>query len=512
MNRRMFVGRPLVVLALAAGLLSASHHALAAEPQTTANVGDASDSLPGVVRAPIVGVPTPRLALALDAGYAFTEAQVDEGAHHRLIGQLGVGLAPLEWLELGVRALGRHDRHPDDGMGADSGTTTDLALLARGGGDVGSGFRLGGDLAARFPGSESIGDSLSSPALDARALFAWAHTSGVHFAGFAGYRLDQTDGVAKDSDRYRLGDRIALGASEFDAVLVGVGAVVPVASAELLAELSGDVLVGSGAPKFSQSPLRASIGARLGLSDAAALELQSDISLSSRPDIGPDSPLIPIEPRFSVLAGFRYRFWNGPAPQPEPVVAPPPKPKPVVVAPPPKPVAPPPPPPMNTLRVTVVDKTTGHPLSDAEAEIIVGGQTRPLQFVTESTFEIGEVPVGTVELVVRAERLKDWRKQIQVTEGQPLDVRVEMIPAQNSGQIRGLIRGFDGKGLMAQVRIQPGEHAVQSDADGSFIVDVPPGNYTVEVSLTGYRTQKLTARVGKDGVIVLNVDMLKEAQ
>jgi len=223
--------------------------------------------------------------------------------------------------------------------------------------------------------------------------------------------------------------------------------------------------------------------------------------------------LIPIEPRFSVLAGFRYRFWNGPAPEPAPVVAPAPKPKPKpeVTKPAPKPVVPPPPP-VNTLRVTVVDKTTGHPLSDAEAEIVVGGETRPLEFVTESTFEVGEVPVGTVELVVRAERLKDWRKQIEIAEGEPLEVRVEMIPAANSGQIRGLIRGFDGKGLAAQVRIQPGAHAVQSGADGSFIVDVPPGNYTVEVSLTGYRTQKLTARVGKDGVIVLNVDMLKEAQ
>jgi len=512
MNRRMFVGRPLVVLALAAGLLTSSHHALAVEPQATANVGDASDALPGVVRAPIVGVPTPRLALALDAGYAFTEALADEGAHHRLIGQLGVGLAPLDWLEVGVRALGRHDRHPDDGMGADSGTTTDLALLARGGGDVGSGFRLGGDLGARFPGSESVGDSLSSPAVDARALFTWAQASGVHLAGFAGYRFDQTEGVAGDSDRYRLGDRIALGASEFDAVLVGVGALVPVASAELLAEVSGDVLVGSGAPGFSQSPLRASLGARIGLTDSAAVELQSDISLSSRPDVGPDSPLIPIEPRFSVLAGFRYRFWNGPAPEPAPVVAPPPKPKPVAAPPPPKPAPVVAPPPMNALRVTVVDKTTGHPLSDAEAEIVVGGQTRPLQFVTESTFEIAEVPVGTVELVVRAERLKDWRRQVEVTEGEPLEVRVEMIPAANSGQIRGLIRGFDGKGLAAQVSIQPGAHEVQSDADGSFVVDVPPGNYTVEVSLAGYRTQKLTAKVGKDGVIVLNVDMLKESQ
>lgn len=509
MIRCMLLGRPLVATTLAVAVLGSSHQSVAAEPSGAAHVGDASDALPGVVRAPIVGVPTPRLALAVDAGYGFTEAQEDEGAHHRLIGQLGVSLAPLEWLELGIRGLGRHDRHPDDGLGADSGTTTDVALLARAGGDLGTGFRVGGDLGARFPGSESAADSLSSPALDARLLFGWVRPGSVRVAGFAGYRLDNTDGVATDSDRYRLGDRLALGASEFDAVLVGVGAIVPLARAELLAEVSGDVLVGSGAPAFGESPLRASAGARLGLSEAAAVELRGDISLSSRPELGAESPLIPIEPRFSILAGFRYRFWNGPEPEPAPVVAPPPKPKRSVAAPPVTPVAPAP---TNTVRVTVVDKTTGHPLSDAEAEIIVGGQVRKLPFVTESTFEIVEVPVGSAELVVRAERLKDWRQQIQVTEGEPLVVQVEMIPAANSGQIRGLIRGFDGKGLRAQVQIEPGAHSVQSDADGSFRVDVPPGNYKVEVSVEGYRTQKLTARVGKDGVLVLNVDMLKEAQ
>src|SRR5690606_4271807 len=132
------------------------------------------------------------------------------------------------------------------------------------------------------------------------------------------------------------------------------------------------------------------------------------------------------------------------------------------------------PPPTNVLRVTVVDKSTGHPLSDAEAEIVVGGEVRKLLFVTGSTFEIDEVPVGSAELVVRAERLKDWRQPIQVTEGEPVVIQAEMIPAANSGQIRGLVRGFDGKGLRAQVRIEPGGHAVQSDEDGSFRIDVPP--------------------------------------
>lgn len=510
MNRRMLLGRPLVASTVAAAVLASPHQSVAADPEMTAEVGDAGDGLPGVVRAPIVGVPTPRVALAADAGYGFTEALKGEGTHHRLIGRMAIGWAPLEGFELGAGVLGRHDRHPRDGLGSDSGTTTDVSLLARAGRGVGSGFRLGGGLGARFPGSESVQDSLSSPALDARVLAGWERPSSLRLASFVGYRLDETSGVARDSDRYRLGDRLALGASEFDAVLVGLGAILPIAQAELLAEVSGDLLVGSGAPPLGQSPLRASVGARLGISDVATLSLESDVALSQRPELGPDAPLIPIEPRFSILAGFRYRFRNGPEPKRAPRAAPPSRAEPEVAAPPPEPATPTPPP-TNTVRVTVVDKSTGHPLSDAEAELIVDGRVLPLSFVTESTFEVGTIPVGPAELVVRAERLKDWRQPIQIGAGEPLELRVEMIPAANSGQIRGLVRGFDGKGLRARVSIEPGAQAVHSDADGSFRVEVPPGKYTVEVSVDGYRTQKLTARVGKDGVVVLNVDMLREA-
>lgn len=492
----------------------ASASGRAAEPES---VGDTSYALPGIFRAPLVGEQAPRLGLALDAGYGYTEGQLDEGAHHRVLGQLALGVAPMRWLEFGARTALRHDRHPDDGTGEDTGTTTDVGLVVRAGDDIGSGFRLGGDVGATFPGSEHTGDSLSSPALDARALFGWASGTDIRFAGFAGYRLDMTEGVAEDRDRYGLGDRLALGASGFDAVLVGLGAIVPLGNTELLGEVSGDLLVGSDAPPLGQSPLRAGLGARVGLSDVMALEFSGTASLSSRPDLDVDSPLIPIEPRFTVLAGVRYRFLNGPPKQrEEPAARPPPPPpetpKKVEPAPPPKVDEPPPPPPMNTVRVTVVDKTTGHPLSDAEAELIVEGQSRPLEFVNESTFEVKEVPIGKAELVVRAERLRDWRREIDVTEGPPIEIQVQMIPAANSGQIRGLIRGFDGKGLSAHVHIEPGDHEVMSEADGSFSIDVPPGKYDVEVTLEGYRTQKLKAQVGKDGVIVLNVDMLKEGR
>ncbi len=517
MMNRMLRCRIPAKMALTVAVLGVTSSAVAAKPAGGVQVGDTSFGLPGVERVPLVGVERPRLALAVDAGYAFTESQLSEGIHHRIQGRFGLGMTPLEWLELGARVLGRHDRHPDDGMGTDTGTTTDFALVARAGHEVGSGFALGCDLGATFPGAEHVGDSFSSPALDARLLSGWARGDGIRIAGYAGYRLDMTEGVAKDRDRYRLGDRLALGASGYDAVLVGIGTSVPLDGVELLAEVSGDILIGRGAPGLAESPLRASLGVRAALSDVAALQLLGTASLSSRPDLEPASPLVPIEPRLGALLGFRYRFWQGPEvplarDSPETRRGAPPPESPRKVAPPPEPPKKAEPPPTNTVRITVVDKNTNHPLSDAEAEIILDGEVRSLKFVTGSTFELSDVPIGRAELVVRADRLEEWREPVEVTAGEPVEIQVAMTPVANSGQIRGLIRGFDGKGLKAQVRIEPGGHQVESTGDGAFRVDVPPGKYDVEVSLDGYRTQKLKAQVGKDGVVVLNVDMMKGTQ
>ena len=167
------------------------------------------------------------------------------------------------------------------------------------------------------------------------------------------------------------------------------------------------------------------------------------------------------------------------------------------------------PPATTSVAVQVVDRETGHPLSDAVVELVVDGETLPFEFVTGSTFRLQEAPVGTAELVVRAERLQDYRQPLEMTEGEPIQLTVEMTSSANSGQIRGLIRGFDGNGLVAQIRIQPGDRELVSGPDGAFRVDVAPGTYRVEVTREGYRSQRLKAVVGKNGVLVLNVDLIK---
>jgi hypothetical protein len=464
---------------------------------------------------PWVAAADSRLSAALDAGYGLTESQKSEGSHHRLLGTFGVGLVPLQGLELGLLGGLRHDRHPADRIGTDQGTIGELSLMARYGVRLDRAWRLGADLGANFPGSERPLRSLSSPAIDARALLGWVADDGIHIAGFAGFRLDRTSSVGADASRYRFGDRLALGLSDFNAVLVGVGAVVPMGRSEMLGEITGDLLVGSGAPPLSKSPIRIALGLRHALSNALQAELLAEFSPSRRPDISPNSALIPIEPRVGVLLGLRYRLWNGarladaqrsPAPPRSADAAPLPKTPvpPVTSVQEPTAVAPP----SGRILVTVLDYA-GRPLSDAVVELATDAGIRKLEFQSGATFALDAAPLGRARLTVRAELMREWAEDVELLADRPLEVKVEMVAGENAGQIRGVIRGFDGKSLPAHVRIEPGGREIRATIDGSFSVDVAPGEYRVKVWLEGYQPQQRRVEVGKNGVLVLNVDLQK---
>jgi hypothetical protein len=491
-------------------LLTSRVHSLGA--QEIKPLGESRYALAGVNRVPMVASTAPRLSAALDAGYALTESQKGEGTHHRIRGSFGVGFVPLQGLEFGLFGGIRHDRHPDDGLGRDSGTIGDLAIVSRAGTRFGRALRLGADLSAKFPGSEKPLDSLASPAVDLRALFGWVPVDGVRYAGFAGFRFDKTAGVGNDASRYRTGDRLALGLSDFNAVLVGAGVVVPLGRFELLGEATGDLLVGTRAPPLSKSPLRIDLGVRHALSQVLQAELLSEFVLSARPDITPSSPLVPVEPRFGISLGLRYRFWDSadrtpPAPEPKPESTKSTEhPSPPPVAPPEPKVAAPPA--TGRVVVTVVD-SAGHPLSDAVVELTTDAGTSKLDFENRSTFALDKVPVGDGRLTVRADLMRDWEQGVKIAADHPLELRVEMVGAENSGQIRGLIRAFNGTKLSAHVRIEPGGRNAQAGADGAFSLDVPPGKYQVKVWLDGYQPQERSVEVGKNAVMVLNVDLQK---
>jgi hypothetical protein len=488
---------------LPATLVMLLHAAGAHAEDTPSKLGDTAWALPGIVR---VGVPAAgprRFAASGSAGYGFTEPQSSsDGAHHRLSGNVAAAVAPLPELEIALRFDGRYDLHPDDGGGSHGAGVGDPRLLVRGGTAVGD-FRLGGSLGAWFPGENAPSLTPGATTIDANALAAFApRASSFVIATSAGFRLDNSKNAAPDLARTRPGDRLALGLSSSNAVLAGLGVSARVAArTDVLAELSGDFLVGSSAPPVSQSPMRISAGARQVLSDAFALELVAEVSPSGRPSLAPADPLVPVEPRFSVVAGFRYRLPFDRAPNQENAPATvPEQPAPTPAA--PKPIA-------TTGDITVhVSGQNGAPLQDVVVEVKSGDKTERLAPAGNGDFVAKGLPVGRAHVTVTADGFTPQEQDVEVGGATP-SVKVDLAPAPPSGQLRGLVRSFNGRGLSATVRVEPIGVEAKSDAQGNFTLDVPPGDYEVVIRADRFKPQRRKIHIDQNGVTVLNAELFE---
>ena len=117
---------------------------------------------------------------------------------------------------------------------------------------------------------------------------------------------------------------MTLGISDSNAILAALGALYRVdPDWQVFGELSGDILVGSKAPRFTDSPLRAAAGARWQLTPELQAEGTAVVALSTRPSLRPTAPWVPTEPRFMILLGLSYTWSLSPqnaAPEKQPEV------------------------------------------------------------------------------------------------------------------------------------------------------------------------------------------------
>jgi hypothetical protein len=502
------------LLGAALGVLVAALPARA-DAHEPSPVGVAASGMRGLVNAAQPWSPE-EINVAGTAGYGMTEsiAPVD-GAHHRVAGVLGASVAPLPWLAVGLRIDGRVDLHPDEGDGPHGTAIGDPRLLARVGGMLGSELSIGSELAVWFPGQNAPSYEPSATTVDLKGLFAYQpEASGFALLVNAGFRLDQSGNSSPDLSRLTFGDRIALGISDSHAVLGALGAAYRINATELFAELSADLLVGSRAPELLASPLRAALGVRYAASDVVSFELSALSSLSKRPAVTPDAPLVPIEPRIAVMLGLRLSFGLGEAK--ESFVAPDEEKAPIdakAVVKPPEPEKP-----ANATVTGVLNDDSGEPLSEALVRLRdTSGEEREAITDAEGRYSFTEVPLGAAALEASATgfEAQSWQ----------LDVRADIAPeaprtlAQKTtiGVLRGLVRSFASEPLRAEVTLRDEKQKqgalkrVRSSEKGEFEIELPPGRYRVTIRAEGYKTHTRSVKVEANGVAILNVD-LREAR
>ena len=258
---------------------------------------------------------------------------------------------------------------------------------------------------------------------------------------------------APDLSRLRSGDRLALGLSDSHAALIALGAAYRAAqNIEVFGELSGDLLIGSHAPKLTQSPLRVAAGGRYFFSRALQAELTSIVSLSGRPGHGArrsarsDRAALRDHARRALRAAFHRtqgqarrvrsarRAARGDrerrhAATPSETNA------------------------TATLEGVLTDDH-GAPLPEAHVKASAGDQSREAITDGEGRYHFADVPVGTVMLEASATGFETQSWEVELTEDAKPEAPRALAPEQETGVLRGLTRSFGSEPLRAHIVVR----------------------------------------------------------
>jgi hypothetical protein len=417
------------------------------------------------------------IALAGTLGYALTESQSGEGAHHRIDGTLAAAVSPAREWAFSLAFDVRYDTHPD---GDDSGVAAPrlAAVYVH---PVRERLQLGAALGFGVPGAASHSLDFGAPVITALALGSWQLPRGIVLSGQLGLRLDWSAHAAPDMTQLSSSDRLGLGLSDFHALPIGVAALGGWGPVHVAAELSGEILVGEGAPSMWRSPLRAAIVGRLPLATGLALEGLLRVGLSARPPYDRPAPLIPVEPRVLLAVGVRF--------------------SPLAEAPPSAAHAAP-----SSQLAGRVHDAEGIPVADARLELTVAGQHFGADTGQDGSFALADLPLGAASLVVTADGYLPAQQDV-LLDRKLVELELSVDRRVPAAQLRGLVRSFAGAALPARVRVLPAGASAIADNAGRFMLELPPGVYQVEIECRGYLPQRRRVTVQENGVTLLNVEL-----
>ncbi len=479
-----------------------------AEERHHETVGIGDGALPALI-AVAVPLEAPRLSLAGTVGYGYTEPiGAQSGGNHRTAGTIAGGYSPAPWIAMALRIDGRYDRHPADTMGDDYTMIADPRVVFRLRHDLTRGLHTGAEALVWFPGRDAPSIHWASTSPEGRALLAWSDSS-TTLAASAGFRHDRSAGTLDEDSTPRAGDLISSGVSDFDALLLGVGGAHRFGAVTAMFDATQDLLVGSGAPPASKGPLLLSSGARANIGSGLAVDGFVQVAGNGRAN--PDEHRVRVWPRLACFVGLRYSELS----EPRPKAAPAPTPSSTTPRPPtrlpPRPVAAKPVVPkvvVATLSGTIMDEG-GNPIPDVLVVLRSTGESPQREVRTDGAgaFRLDGIEFARYLLKADTPGFDPIEREIEIGSETPDPVEVTLYPALPAGQLRGLVRAFDGTPLKARLKVSPDSIQVESAEDGTFSIDVPPGTHTIQITAEGHLPQVSTVRVEDRGVTVINADL-----
>jgi len=87
---------------------------------------------------------------------------------------------------------------------------------------------------------------------------------------------------------------------------------------------------------------------------------------------------------------------------------------------------------------------------------------------------------------------------------------ITLQPALPPGQIKGVVRSASGAPIgRATITIEPGDRKTESAADGTFAIDLPPGQYKVTIKAAGFASQELDVPIEPQSVALKEIILHK---
>lgn len=471
-------------------------------------------ALPAVWLAPRLGTSASHtLRVSADLGYGVMGAVASTGgAHHRARAGLGVGYQAPFGLALELRFDGRWDFHHVPG--GDDSLVGEPRLYARYGHALGRRALLGVELAVWVPGASAPSLHFGATSLDLLAVSELALPKRLALVLALGPRFDRSAESVSSSVTLSRSDQLSLGVSSFRALLARLALEAALGSSHVALELSADTLLGSKAPSFGHSPLRAALAARQPFGDGFEGLLTVAVLLSARPALSADV-YVPFEPRFQALVGARYSYGDKPARKSSAaeVVATAASPETVPVV--PQPVLPPVAPATSELLVVVVS-ATGEALPDVQVVLEPG---EALQSGGSGSARFSGVAPGEHIVSLHADGFVDQSVRVELLEAGTKELRVALEVARQVALLRVLVRDAESGAPVSAELTLSGLSAskatrvkASTNADGSFEHELPAGRYRVQLRAQGYQAQTRSIDVGERGVTLFNIDLSPEAR